>query len=157
MHPLCYVLFYSQSVPCPVDGRWIEQARLGVGPRPFFKGFAQMSTPECGTLARSGCMCRRALRSPRPPGDRAATTAAAELASCYRWAGVHAQNARACSPLAGPAFQPPTAQPWSFMLAKNPLPGLRALALANVLTVLKLSTLYSMCAQCVYIIFCAKN
>ena len=36
------------------------------------------------------------------------------------------------------------------MLAKNPLPGLRALALANVLTVLKLSTLYSMCAQCVY-------
>ena len=29
------------------------------------------------------------------PGDRAATTAAAELASCYRWAGVHAQNARA--------------------------------------------------------------
>ena len=83
-------------------------------------------------------MCRRALRSTRAPDDSAATTAAAELASCYRWAGVHAQNARAlASPLAGPAFQPPTAQPWSFMLAKNPLPGLRALALANVL---KLST-----------------
>ena len=90
MHPLCYVLFYSQSVPCPVDVRWIEQARLGVGPRPFFKGFAQMSTPVL-----PGCMCRRALRSSRAPGDRAATTAAAELASCYRWAGVHAQNARA--------------------------------------------------------------
>ena len=121
---------------------------------PFLKALLRWAhqsagSAVCGTLARSGCMCRRALRSTRAPGDRAATTAAAELASCYRWAGVHAQNARACSPLAGPAFQPPTAQPWSFMLAKNPLPGLRALALANVLTVLKLSTLYSMCAQCV--------
>ena len=151
MHPLCYVLFYSQSVPCPVDGCWIEQARLGVGPRPFFKGFAQMSTPECGTLARLGCMCRRALTSTHPPAGRPrrhdGSCWACVLLSLGRRSCT--ECARACSPLAGPAFQPPTAQPWSFMLAKNPLPGLRALALANVLTVLKLSTLYSMCAQCV--------